>query len=231
MENTKSDNNQQNNKKIRKTQPFLKGLVQILGYGAFATINVLRFPYFTLKKKAVKNRAINQTRRLSFPLNGQSMGELKDMRIGSHNFAHSGCGAIATFNALSMAGLEPRIEEIVDFYERKGLILNAGFGVNPVAVKKYLTNTGLNLTCYKGKQKWDDCLQKEQAAIMLYLWVGPKGMGAHYVSMEKSSQGVRVYNVYGNRDVTYEFEDIQAFLDSGKYKRVVSMFVIDKKVN
>lgn len=228
MKNINSDNKQQVNKRADKPQPFFKILAHMIGYGGFAFINAVRLPYFTLKKKAVKNREINSSKELVFPLNGQGMGILKDMRIGSHSFAHSGCGAIATFNALCMAGLKPDMAEIVDFYEHKGLIFNAGLGVNPAAVKKYLSLNGLTWKAYKGKQNWDACLKDNQAAIMLYWWVSPKGLGAHYVSVEKCPKGVRVYNAYGNRDVAYEFEDIQAFLESGNYKRVVSMFVIDK---
>ncbi len=231
MGKTNSDNNQQKNTQENRPHPFLKGLVHVVGYGGFAVLQAIRFPYFTIRKKSAHNREVNRVKKLSFPLNGQGMGELKDMRIGSRTFAYGGCGAIATYNALCMAGLEPDIVEIVDFYERKGLVFNAAFGINPVAVKKYLSQNGLTWKCYKGKQNWDECLSASQTAIMLYWWVGAKGCGAHYVSMERGGKGIRVYNMYGNSDVTYEFEDIQAFLDSGKYKRVVSMFVIDKKGN
>lgn len=231
MSKTNSDNKQQKNKKEHAPNAFLKGFVNVAGYGFFAMVNGLRFPYFSIKKKAIKNREINVTRSLKFPLNGQGMGELKDMRIGSCDFAHSGCGAIATFNALSMAGCKPQMEEIVDFYERKGLVFNAKFGINPAGVKKYLSGREVNWKFYSKKTDWDACLDKNQVAILLYWWVSAKGCGAHYVSMEKTDAGIRVYNVYGNRDTAYDFKDIQAFLESGNYKRVVSMFVIDKKVN
>lgn len=231
MSKTNSDNKQQKNTKDIKPNAFLKGMVHILGYGFFAVVNCLRFPYFSLKKKAIKNREINLTRNLKFPLNGQGMGDLKDMRIGSCNFAHSGCGAVATFNAMSMVGLEPKIEEIVDFYEHNGLILNARMGVNPTGVKKYLSTQNLQWKFYSKKTDWDACLGEDQVAILLYWWVSHKGCGAHYVSLERTEEGIRVYNVYGNRDVAYDFKDIQAFLESGNYKRVVSMFVIDRKVN
>lgn len=230
MGNKNSDNKRQKNTEANKPQPFLKALVSMIGYGGYAAINAVRFPYFTIKKKAMRNREINASKELAFPLNGQSTGILKNMRIGSRSFASSGCGAIATFNALSMAGMKPDMVDIVDFYERKGLVCNAALGVNPAAVKNYLAKNGLTWKCYKGKQDWDACLGDGQAAIMLYFWVSPKGMGAHYVSMEKCPKGIRVYNVYGNRDTAYEFEDIQAFLESGNYKKVVSMFVIDRDV-
>lgn len=231
MNTTKSDNKQQKNTENKKPQPFLKLFVHILGYGGFAVLHALRIPYFTLKKKALSNREVNKAKNIKFPLNGQAVGVLKDMRIGSHTFERSGCGAIATFNAMAMAGLQPDIVEIVDFYEHKGLIMNAALGVNPLAVKKYLSNSGLSWRRYKGKQNWSECIGPGQVAIMLYWWVSRKGCGAHYVAMEPCEKGIRVYNFYGNSDVSYEFEDVQAFLESGNYKRVVSMFVIDKKVN
>ncbi len=231
MSKTNFDKKQQLNINENKPNTFLKGMVHIMGYGFFAVIQRLRFPYASLKKKAVRNREINACKNLKFPLNGQSMGELKDMRIGSCNFSHSGCGAIATFNAMSMVGLEPKMEEIVDFYEHKGLILNARMGVNPSGVKRYLTSKNLQWKFYSGKTDWDACLGEKQVAILLYWWVGKKGCGAHYVAAERTEEGIRVYNVYGNRDISYDFKDIQAFLASGRYKRVVAMFVIDRKEN
>lgn len=231
MANTNSDNKQQKNIKEDEPNLFLKGFVHLMGYGCFAVINRLRFPYFSIKKKAAKNRVINLAKGLKFPLNGQSMGDLKDMRIGSCDFAHSGCGAIATFNALSMVGRKPQMEEIVDFYERKGLVFNARFGVNPAGVKRFLSEQDLSWKLYSKKTDWDACLKENQVAILLYWWVGPKGCGAHYVSVEKINAGIRVYNVYGNRDTAYEYKDIRTFLSSGKYKRVVAMFVIDREVH
>jgi len=229
MSTTNSDNKKQKN--TNKPQPFLKLFAHMVGYGGFAVLHAVRLPYFTIKKRAAANREINKAKNLKFPLNGQATGELKDMRIGRHTFAHSGCGAIATFNAMAMAGLQPDITEIVDFYEHKGLIMNAALGINPMAVKKYLTGAGLTWKSYRGKQDWSALLEPGKIAIMLYWWVSKNGCGAHYVSMEPCEKGVRVYNFYGNRDVPYEFEDVQTFLESGNYKRVVTMFVIDKSKN
>ena len=231
MSTTNSDNKQQKNTSNNKPQPLLKIFAHMVGYGGFAVLHTLRLPYFTLKKKAASNREINRSKNIVFPLNGQATGILKELRIGNHSFAHSGCGAIATFNATTIAGLQPDIAEIVDFYEQKGLIMNAALGINPLAVKKYLTASGLSWKSYRGKQNWMECIGPEQVAIMLYWWVSKDGLGAHYVTLEPCEKGIRVYNFYGTRDVSYEFEDVQAFLESGNYKRVVTMFVIDKKGN
>lgn len=231
MSKTNSNNKGQQNTNNNKPNTFLKGIVHIMGYGFFAVIQRLRFPYASLKKKAVKNREVNMSKNIKFPLNGQGMGELKDMRIGSCTFAHSGCGAIATFNAMSMIGREPKIEEIVDFYEHNGLILNARMGVNPSGVKRYLKSRNVKWEFYSGKNDWDSKLSKEQVAIVLYWWVNRKGCGAHYIAMERTDEGICVYNEFGNRDTVYKYKDIQTFLTTGQYKRMVAMFVIDRKEN
>ena len=228
MSTIKTDQKGQKNTAKSKPGFFYKCVAHALGYGFFATIHLLRLPYFTLKKKAVTNREINQSKNLTFPLNGQAMGDLKELRLGSCRFSHSGCGAIATFNAMSVLGLEPKMEDIVDFYEHNGLILNAAMGVNPSAVKKYLKSKGLQWKFYSKSKDWDACLGKDQIAILLYWWVNRKGCGAHYVSVERTDEGINVYNEYGNRDYTHKYKDMQTFLDEGQYKRVVSMFVIDK---
>ncbi len=195
----------------------------------FGVLNVFRLPYTFIKKRAAANREINVAKKLAFPLNGQGMGELKDMGIGCSNFKNSGCGAVATFNAMAMAGCVPVMPEIVDFYEHKGLTMYGKLGVNPRAVGRYLTTQGIQWKKYSKRSELDKVIQAGQCAILLYWWVNAKGCGAHYVTVDKGESGIKVYNVYGNRDCTYEFSDIEEFLCQGEYKRVVTMFVMDKK--
>ena len=218
----------QKNTQTNAPNPFLVILANFIGYNGFAFANVLRLPYFSIKKRAVKNREINRDKILQFPLNGQRLGKLKDMRIGNCSFAGSGCGAIATFNALSLSGIQPDMVDIVDFYEHKGLILNAGWGTNPVAVKNYLSGKGLSLKCFKGSESLRVCLQKDETAILLYWWVTAKECGAHYVSIEPCEQGIRIYNVFGDRDAAYEYENIRTFIENGTYKKAVYLIVMKR---
>ena len=60
------------NTQTNAPNPFLVILANSIGYNGFAFANVLRLPYFSIKKKAVKNREINRDKILQFPLNGQS---------------------------------------------------------------------------------------------------------------------------------------------------------------
>ena len=229
MSKTNSDNNLQQNIDPNKPKKIIKGFVDFAGYGFFSVVNALRPPYLFMKKKAVKNLEINLAKGLRFPLNGQGMGELKDLRIGRYDFAHSGCGAVATFNALSMAGCAPKMHEVVDFYERKGLTLYGRFGVNPVAVTRFLATQDLSWKRYTKEKDWDACIEEGQSAILLYWWANAKGCAAHYVALEKLPEGIRVYNVYNTRDKAYDYKDVQTFLTTGSYKKVVAMFVIDTK--
>lgn len=229
MNTTNNNNSQQQNKEGNLPNALLKGFVNMAGYGFFGLVHVFRLPYSFMKKRGRENKEFNMSQNVQFPLNGQGVGTLKDLRIGKHNFSHSGCGAIATFNAMSVAGCEPKIEEIVEFYERKGLILYATMGVNPLGVKRYLSQQDVNWTKYSGKQDWDACLKDGQVGIMLYWWANAKNCGAHYVAIEKLEDGVRVYNVYNTRDCSFTYKDIQTFLSSGSYRKAVALFVIDKK--
>lgn len=225
MNNTKTDNKKQEKVNSNLPKAFIKGFVNAAGYSFFGLVNILRPPYLFIRKRARQNKEINLAKSLKFPLNGQGLGELKDLRIGCCNFAHSGCGAVATFNALSMAGLQPDMAEIVDFYEHKGLTFYAKFGVNPIAVNRYLATKELEWRRYSKPTE----LKEGQCAILLYWWANASGCAAHYVAAEKTENGIRVYNVYNTKDKAYEYKDVQAFLNSGSYKKVVAMFVIDKK--
>ncbi|MBQ8247110.1 MAG: hypothetical protein IJZ42_08255 [Lachnospiraceae bacterium] len=231
MSTTNSNNNQQKNTDGNIPRALVKGFVNAAGYGFFRVVQLFRLPHCFMKKRARQNREFNMSRNVQFPLNGQGMGELKDMRIGMRTFSHSGCGAIATFNAMSLVGCEPKIEDVVDFYERKGIILYANMGVNPIGVSRYLSEQDVQWKRYSGKVDWDSCITEGQVAIVLYWWANAKSFAAHYITIEKLKDGIRVYNLYNSRDCAFKYEDIQTFLEAGSYKRIVAMFVIDRKDN
>lgn len=73
-----------------------------------------------------------------------------------NTIAHSGCGIIATYNA--MAFLEqweiPQVEKLVElirYFEGKGSVFGGRLGVAPKAIMRYLKQLGYQTNFYKGK--------------------------------------------------------------------------------
>lgn len=228
MEKTNLDKSKSKKTKSNRPNPFIKVFLFLCGYPMFCFLQIFRLPYCFMRKRAAANRECNRAGILKFPLNGQGIGVLKDMQIGRYNFAHSGCGAIATYNVLSMAGIEPQMEEIVDFYEKKGLICYAGLGINPQAVGRFLRKQGLVAGRYAGRRITDECLKNGQYGILMYWWGTAKGCGAHYVAVERREEKLLVYNEHNLATSAKEYKDLQTFLSGGNYKRAVVLFVIEK---
>lgn len=205
----------------------VKAVVDLAGYRFFALINIFRLPSVFIKKQRAKNREYNEKKELHFPLNGQSLEHLKELRMGKCNFAHCGCGPISAFNALSLAGKNPKMEEIVDYLERKGLTFYGKFGVSPVAVEKLLKQQGIQYRKVLDTNDLDADFTDGTCAILMYWWMTAKRCGAHYVTVEKLVDGIRIYNVNNQSDTACQYVNLQTFLTEGKYKRVIVMYVIE----
>jgi len=206
---------------------FYKIIIKCAGYPVWAFLNVIRPPYLFIKKRAAGNYNRNAEAKVTFPLNGQELPHLRDFSMGIKQFGFNGCGAIATFNALSLLGLKPSLAEIVRFYERKGILFYGLMGVNPVAVGKYLKSLGIRWKRYTKVGDFMADFTPGKSGILLYWWGNKKGLGAHYVAVEPLAQGIRVYNMYGRQDSSCEFAGIEEFLETGNYKRVVGWFLLE----
>ena len=68
-----------------------------------------------------------------------------DVKYGSTDMQHSGCGLIATYNALVALGEHPTgdtMVEIISNYEKDGMVLNGQAGTSPYAIQRYFEKTG-----------------------------------------------------------------------------------------
>ena len=81
----------------------------------------------------------------------ESQADWKNVRFGSStnsNMAYSGCGIIASYNALTALG-EPqsadRMVNLISSYEKEGAAAKGEFGVAPRAIASYFTKEGYDV--------------------------------------------------------------------------------------
>jgi len=108
------------------------------------------------------------------------------MRFGLANVSHSGCGIVATYNALISMGDYVPFEEVLEYYNQnidQALIYGLA-GLPPKAVVQYFRSKGYIVINTDNPMLMDFYSQYADACILWYAYTtdqNPLGYGAHYV--------------------------------------------------
>ena len=111
-------------------------------------------PESEIKQNAIDNAKIlsgnNTPLSASDYIENQSQwGNVKFGEDSKTNIARSGCGIIATYNALYALGESSSSQTMVDlisYYERDGAVLGGAWGVSPDAIEDYFIGQGYRVT-------------------------------------------------------------------------------------
>ena len=139
-------------------------------------------------------------------------------KFGFRNLNYNGCGIIATYNALVFsdkitndvnkvknkdlnAYRRENLAKIIKGYEMSsGALITGELGVNPAAISTMLMAYGVNVSVFAGlsgnagfEYAYEN-LKSNQMAILCYWWNFHGSIGAHYITITKSSNGPINYN-------------------------------------
>ncbi|MBR1930373.1 MAG: hypothetical protein IJ833_02720 [Lachnospiraceae bacterium] len=163
----------------------------------------------------------------------ECQADWKDVRFGKKGvIAKSGCGIIATGNAL--AALEKRdvgasaMVELISVYERRGAALGGKFGVSPRAIARYFRELGyeVSLLHSRNPQKINQLGQNSDAIIaVVYNDADDIMEQLHTVCVTKEKGNYFLHNAGGTSpDIGYN--NLQEGLEHISKKRVLPIAVI-----
>ena len=179
-------------------------VTQLVDYGA---------QYFGLQDGSFikSNYEYNKQFAFSGYLNGQNYQDAAEsqLKIGYGVSRDSGCGWIATYNALLALGAQEHPADLIRHYEETGGTIALGaLGINPFSVADYFEKKGYQ-TEYEAlpkSQGLDEKIKASGAAILNYIWFRDDGLpGAlHFVTVQwdEGRKKFVIYNsgAYGERD-------------------------------
>lgn len=148
----------------------------------------------------------------------ENQHEWKGVRFGSRKRSavqYSGCGIIATYNALMALGetvSSHRLVELISRYERNGAVLKGDFGISPVAIADYFRENGYRTDVVCGKEKDSiDRLGADSATVIVTVYNDRRNImaGMHTVNITKDSHNKYfIHNAYTkNKDNIYVSKD------------------------
>ena len=117
-------------------------------------------------------------------------------RYGLRSSAATGCGWIATYNALELLGKPEMPQKLITYYERQLPVINGNFGTQFWGPYNYFKNHGFETKLIMNPEKFDELA--ENVNILYYHWRNGVKFGAHFVCIQRTENGYVSYNTYKN---------------------------------
>lgn len=139
-------------------------------------------------------------------------------RYGFRTSAATGCGWIATYNALRLLGEAAEPEELIRFYQHQLPLIHGNCGTTILAPAMYFKKRGYPVNWTSCTDRFDDLVKTSDVCILFYRWHNKWKIGAHFVALHRTENGIVAYNTYRNSKGPDRYGDsLEAFLKSRKY--------------
>lgn len=119
-------------------------------------------------------------------------------RYGLRSSAATGCGWIATYNALRLLGYKTDIEELIRYFEWQLPLIHGNAGTSFWGPAVCFKNWGFPVAVIVDRRRFDEAAREADACILFYRWRKNYRMGAHFVALHHTDAGFVGYNTYRN---------------------------------
>ena len=151
-------------------------------------------------------------------------------RYGLRTSAATGCGWIATYNALRLMGYRADPERLIKKYEWMLPIVHGNAGTAILAPALMFRRWGFPVRIISDPGKYDRAAKESDAVIVFYYWRKKWKLGAHFVTVHHKDGRFVGYNTYSNsKDPDDWTESIAGFLKKRKYFGTVLICIKDKR--
>ena len=139
-------------------------------------------------------------------------------RYGLRSSAATGCGWIATYNALRLLGCRTDIEELIRYYEYQLPLIHGNAGTSFWGPVLCFRSWGFPVEVCLKSGRFDALADRSDACILFYRWRSGYQLGAHFVALHKTGEGFTGYNTYRNSTGPDPYgPSLEAFLREKKY--------------
>lgn len=151
-------------------------------------------------------------------------------RYGLRSSAATGCGWIATYNALMLMGYSPDPEKLIRVYERMVPGVHGNIGTMSLAPAVFFMRQGFAVEYLSVTEQFDKVAKESDVSVLFYYWRKGLRFGAHFVALRYTPEGFVGYNTYRNSNgPDYYGESLSGFLKQRSYFGAVLIGIRDKK--
>ena len=166
-------------------------------------------------------------------ISDQDLPGIAPTLFGLSNVGRSGCGAVATYNALQTLNSGTSLNDIISYYhDNKDMNVFGYLGLGPNSVADYFRVQGYTVIMARYTAKYsaetaavvNSLAQTADASILWYVYASDSGVGAHFFEYHRDGDGYVGYNVFSNKSV-FEIENPYQFLRDNNGVIAINMFI------
>ena len=119
-------------------------------------------------------------------------------RYGFRSSAATGCGWIATYNALRLMDCPADPVKLIRYYERQLPLIHGNAGTLALAPLLYFKSRGFHAEHTARYDRFDALAKASDVSVMFYYWRSKWKLGAHFVTVSYKDGVFTGYNTYSN---------------------------------
>lgn len=151
-------------------------------------------------------------------------------RYGLRSSGATGCGWIATYNALRLMGYRSEPEELIRYYERQLPVIHGNVGTTMLAPAVCMKQMGFATKVVAQRKHFDETAKRADVCILFYRWRRQWKLGAHFVAVEYKDGRFVGYNTYSNSAGPDVYgASLEEFLERRRYFGAVLIAVHNRK--
>ena len=117
-------------------------------------------------------------------------------RYGFRTSAATGCGWIATHNALRLMGYRVDTDQLIRWYERVLPLVHGNAGTTILAPALRFHKWGFPVKIIVSPKRFDAEAANADACVLFYRWRKKWKLGAHFVALRATAAGFVGYNTF-----------------------------------
>ena len=150
-------------------------------------------------------------------------------RYGLRTSAATGCGWIATYNALRLMDYSVQPEKLIRYYEWQLPLIHGNAGTTVLGPAIRFRSWGFPVTVTAKRGDFDTVAKASDVCILFYHWKNKWKLGAHFVALQYKDGRFTGYNTYRNSTGPDPYgESLEAFIKSRKYFGAVLIGIRNK---
>ena len=139
-------------------------------------------------------------------------------RYGLRSSADTGCGWIATYNALRLLGHKTDIDELIRYYEWQLPLIHGNVGTSFWGPAVCFQKWGFPVEVVVDRKRFDQAAKAADACVLFYRWRRQYKLGGHFVALHHKDGQFVGYNTYRNSTGPDDYgESLDGFLREKRY--------------
>lgn len=151
-------------------------------------------------------------------------------RYGFRSSAATGCGWVATHNALCLMGYRVKTNELIRYYEQQLPLIHGNAGTSFWGPALCFRKMGFPVKLIVDRTRFDEEAASADCCILFYRWREKWKLGAHFVALHRKENGFVGYNTFRNSTGPDLYgESLDGFLKRKEYYGCVLIAIRNKK--